>query len=51
LYEVFTFAGLRVWFEDEAFGTGAGVAAGGVSTQAVVTQQTVHETLVDVWET
>lgn len=45
---VLTFAGLRVGFEDEAFGAGAGVGTWRVSAQAVVTQQTVDQTLVDV---
>lgn len=43
-----TFAGLRVGFEDEPFGAGAGVGARSVPAQAVVTEQTVHQALVDV---
>lgn len=43
-----TFAGLGVWLEDEALGTGARVAAWGVPTQAVVTQQAIHQTLVNI---
>lgn len=39
---------LRIRFEDEAFGTGAGVGAWGVSAQAIVTQQPVHQTLIDI---
>lgn len=41
-------AGLRVRFEDKAFGTRAGVGAGSVSAQAIVTQQPVHQTLIDI---
>lgn len=39
---------LRVRFEDKAFGTRAGVGAWSVSTQAVVAQQAVHQTLIDI---
>lgn len=43
-----TFAGLGVGLEDESFGAGAGVGARSVPAQAVVTEQTVHQALVDV---
>lgn len=45
-----TFAGLRFGFEDKSFWAGAGEGARCVSAQAVVAKQTVHQTLVDVWE-
>lgn len=46
LVDIFT--SLRVRFEDKAFGTGAGVGAGSVSAQAIVTQKPVHQTLIDI---
>lgn len=45
-----TFAGLRFGFEDKSFWAGAGEGARCVSAQTVVAKQTVHQTLVDVWE-
>lgn len=43
-----TFAGLRFRFEDKPCWAGAGVGARSVSTQSVVTKQTVHQTLIYV---
>lgn len=43
-----TFTSLRFGFEDKSFGAGAGVGTRSVSAQTVVTEQTVHQTLVDV---
>lgn len=45
---VFTFACLRIGFEGESFGARASVTSGRVSTHAVVTQQPIHRTLVNV---
>lgn len=42
------FASLRVGLEGESFGAGTGVASRCVSTHAVVTQQAVHQTLINV---
>lgn len=41
-------AGLRVGFEDKAFGTGAGVGAWSISAQAIVTQQSVYQTFINI---
>lgn len=45
---VLTFASLGVGFEHKPLRAGAGVGAGSVSTQTIVTEQAVHHTLVDV---
>lgn len=41
-------AGLRVRFEDKTFGAGAGVGAWSISAQAIVTQQSVHQTFINI---
>lgn len=46
---VLTFARLWLGFENKPFRTGAGEGARSVSTKTVVTEQTVHQTFVDVW--
>lgn len=43
-----TFACLRISFEGESFGARASVTSGCVSTHAVVAQQPIHQTLVNV---
>lgn len=45
---VHIFTGFRVGFEDVAGGAGAGVAAGRVTAQSVVTQQHVDRTLINI---
>lgn len=42
------FAGFRVWLEDKSFRTGACVGTRSVSAQSIVTEQAVHQTLIDV---
>lgn len=44
-----TFAGVGLGAEHEALGAGAGVAAGGVPAQPVVTQQPIDAALVHIW--
>lgn len=46
---VFTFTSFWHRFEDKSFRTEAGVGAGGVSAEAIVAEQAVHQTLIDVW--
>lgn len=43
-----TFTSLGVWFEHKSLGAGAGVGAGSVSTKTIVTEQAVHQTLINV---
>lgn len=43
-----TFASLRIGLEGESFGAGASVTSWRVSTHAVVAQQPIHQTLVNV---
>lgn len=43
-----TFASLRVRFERESFGARASITSGRVSTHAIVAQQPIHQTLVNV---